>query len=266
MSTVTNPPLNPIRRILNQDRIWSAYAIMDLQPAFQPLCHWAVQDGDAGEAVALLFTGLTPSILVTVGAVEPLTKALRQLPLPAELYISARLEHFPLLCERYDFSASAHEMQRMRLADAGKVSLPQVAGLRRLSVTDADMLRALYAHGGEFAPDFFEAYQLQDGVYFGIRDSSGALVAAGGTHIVDRQERIAAIGNMYTRADQRGQGHASAIVQAVVATLLAEGFQDIFLNVDPGNHNAQRIYQRYGFVDYCRYMEGTGVRRGQETS
>lgn len=255
------PSLDSIRRILNQDRIWSAYAIMDLQPAFQPLCHWAMIEDGAGEAVALLFTGLTPPILLTVGEVAALRQALPQLPLPKEIYISARLEHFPLLGESYDFSDSAHEMQRMRLTDASKVSLPQVAGLRRLTVADADSLRALYAHDGEFAPDFFEAYQLEDGVYFGVSDEHGTLVAAGGTHIVDRQEKIAAIGNMYTRADQRGKGYASTIVQAVVTTLLAEGFQDIFLNVDPANHNAQRIYQRYGFVDYCRYMEGTGVGR-----
>lgn len=261
MSTQPNPPLDHIRRILNQDRIWSAYAMMDLQPAFQPLCHWAVAESEAGGGVALLFTGLTPSILVTVGAVAALAKALPQLPLPVELYISARLEHFPLLNDWYDFSDRSHEMQRMHLVDASKVSMPQLASLRRLTVADSDAIKALYAHGGEFAPDFFEAYQLQDGVYFGITDGTGAPVAAGGTHIVDRQEQIAAVGNMYTRADQRGKGYASIIVQAVVATLLAEGFEDIFLNVDPTNHNAQRIYQRYGFVDYCRYLEGTGVRR-----
>lgn len=262
MNTPTHPPLDHIRRILNQDRIWSAYAIMDLQPAFQPLCHWAVAEDGAGEAVALLFTGLTPPILLTVGEVATLRQAIAQLPLPQKIYISARLEHFSLLNESYDFTGSAHEMQRMRLVDTGKVSLPQVAGLRRLTAADADTLSALYAHGGEFAPDFFEAYQLEDGVYFGMSDEDGALVAAGGTHIVDRQEKIAAVGNMYTCADQRGKGYASTIVQAVVATLLAEGFQDIFLNVDPANHNAQRIYRRYGFVDYCRYMEGTGVGRG----
>ena len=135
------------------------------------------------------------------------------------------------------------------------------AEMRRLGLADSDGLKALYAHGGEFAPTFFDPYQLQDGVYFGISNGAGELVAAGGTHIVDRQEKIAAIGNMYTRADQRGNGYASTIFQAVAATLLADSFADIFLNVDIDNHNAHRIYLRYGFVDYCRYLEGTGVKK-----
>ena len=65
-----NPPFDPIRRILNRDCIWSAYAIMDLQPVFQSHCQWAVEESKDGVAVALLFTGLTPPILVTTGDVD----------------------------------------------------------------------------------------------------------------------------------------------------------------------------------------------------
>lgn len=261
MSTKTHAPFDPIRPILNRDRIWSAYAIMDLQPSFQPLCQWGVAESSDGSAVALLFVGLTPPILVTTGEVEPLRQAIAQISLPDEIYISARLEHFPLLAEQFDFAHTAHEMQRMKFVDGSKVAMPTLTNMRRLVLGDAPMLKRLYAHGGEFAPDFFEAYQLEEGVYFGIADEKGEWVAAGGTHIVDRTEKIAAIGNIYTRADQRGNGFASAIFQAIVTTLVAEGFVDIFLNVDLGNHGAHRIYLRHGFVDYCRYMEGTGVKR-----
>ena len=261
MSSETSPSFDHIRRILTQDRIWSAYAIMDLQPVFAPLCHWGVGESADGEGVALLFTGLKPDIVVTVGAAEAVRQALGKLPLPEEIFISARLEHYPALAEWYDFPEEAYQMQRMKFVDTSKVALPQMSNLRRLGLADSDGLKALYAHGGEFAPTFFDPYQLQDGVYFGIHNDAGELVAAGGTHIVDRQEKIAAIGNMYTRADQRGNGYASTIFQAVAATLLADGFADIFLNVDIDNHNAHRIYLRYGFVDYCRYLEGTGVKK-----
>ena len=82
MSSQTSPSFDLIRRILTQDRIWSAYAIMDLQPAFAPLCHWGVGASEEGEGVALLFTGLKPHIIVTVGAAEAVRQALGKLPLP----------------------------------------------------------------------------------------------------------------------------------------------------------------------------------------
>jgi ribosomal protein S18 acetylase RimI-like enzyme len=211
--------------------------------------------------VVLLFTALDPPIIFTMGPVAAVRTALWAMRLPERIYITARLAHYPLLAELYSFRGHAHQMQRMVLTDRSLVTFPAQSQLTRLGVPDGERLRQLYSLGGEFAPDYFDPYQLQDGVYFGVLGENDNVVAAGGTHILDRSEHIAAIGNMYTRSDQRGQGYGSAILQAVVVTLLEQGFQTIFLNVDPRNAGARRLYQRYGFTDYCVFMEGTGVRR-----
>ena len=86
-------------------------------------------------------------------------------------------------------------------------------------------------------------------------------MAAGGTHILERQGGIAAIGNIYTRPDQGGKGYGSAVFQAVVATLVAEHFTNIFLNVDQRNERARKLYERYGFAIYCPFIEGVGIKR-----
>ena len=250
-----------IRAILNQDRVWAAYALADLQPAFAPYCQWQLGESVEGAGVVLLFTALQPPIVFTMGAQPAVRAALWRMNLPEEIYLTVPLAHYPTLAELYSFRGTAHPMQRLLLRDRSQMSATPAAGLSRLNAGHSEQLRVLYAHGGEFAPDYFEPYQLDDGVYFGVLGEDGALLAAGGTHIVDRVESIAAIGNMYTHPDQRGRGYGSQILQAIGSTLVSEGFDDIFLNVHPRNTRAHKLYQCYGFADYCRFMEGAGIRR-----
>ncbi len=262
MSQSTDP-LNTaaIRELLHQDRVWAAYALADLQPTFAPYCQWQLSESAEGVGVVLLFTALQPPIVFTMGAQAAVRTALWRINLPEEVYLTVPLAHYPALAELYSFRGTAHQMQRLLLRDPSQLNPAANVGLTRLTAADSEQLRALYAHGGEFAPNYFEPYQLDDGVYFGLLGEDGTLVAAGGTHILDRSESIAAIGNMYTHPDQRGHGYGSQILQAIGGVLVDQGFRHIFLNVDPRNTQAHKLYQRYGFVDYCRFMEGAGVRR-----
>lgn len=250
-----------IRRILAIDPVWSAYALADLQPAFLPYTHWTVGQSVDGDGLVLLFTALTPPILVTIGPAAAVAAALAQTALPEQIFISAREEHYAPLAAFYDFGDRLHSMWRMVPQTKAQVAMPLVDGLVRLNFAHGEQLEKLYASGGEFAPSFFDRYQLQDGVYFGVTAETGALLAAGGTHILARQEGVAAIGNIYTRPDQRGKGYAGTIFQAIVTTLQAEGFSNIFLNVDQRNATARKLYERYGFTVYCPFIEGTGLKR-----
>jgi ribosomal protein S18 acetylase RimI-like enzyme len=132
----------------------------------------------------------------------------------------------------------------------------------RLGRADAPDLQTLFAHGGEFTPNAFDPYQLDGGVFYGIFGGPGELLAVGGTHIVDWSSGVAAIGNMYTRSDQRGRGYASVILAAIIAELRDRQVANIVLNVEQRNQGAQRLYARHGFVVYCSFVEGIGVKRG----
>ena len=69
--------------------------------------------------------------------------------------------------------------------------------LRRLVPADVPAIEALIAQGGPYAPDGFAPYQVEDGFFFGVEDGAGGLAAVGGTHILNREEGVAAIGNVY---------------------------------------------------------------------
>lgn len=249
--------MDTIRSLLNQDPVWAAYALADLQPAFAPYCRWLMAENGDGPGVVLLYAGLTPEVLFSSGTTGGVQMALDQAELPAEVYITIPEAHLPIVARRYDFSQLLLPMWRMVYRGDAPTRSP-AAGVTRLHAADAPRIQTLYAHGGPFTPDAFDPSQLQDGVFYGVTDGDGCLAAVGGTHIVDWQTGIAAIGNMYTRPDVRGQGFASAILQAVLGELCARGAGLIVLNVAQQNEAARRLYQRHGFTIHCAYWEGVG--------
>ena len=51
------PTTEQIRKILETDRTWSAYALADLDQKFSEFCQWFV----AGESLILIYHGINPS-------------------------------------------------------------------------------------------------------------------------------------------------------------------------------------------------------------
>ncbi len=258
-----------IRRILNQDPAWAAYGLADLQPAFAPHCQWYTTTGNGAEGVVLLFTALTPPILLTVGPPAVVAALLAEMHgangLPERVFISARHEHVPPIEHYYRFDLPArgtsfHRMVRMVLRHPTALPDARLEQVHRLAPVDARRIQQLFTHGGAYTPDAFEPYQLEEGIFYGLDNANGELVAVGGTHIVDWQAGIAAIGNMYTHPAHRGQGHGRLILGAVVHSLRNRGIEKLVLNVNEKNATARRLYAHAGFDEHCDFAEGIGVR------
>ena len=252
-----------VRRILQRDPAWAAYAIADLQPGFAEQCVWFTGENVADESgLVMLYAGLTPPILFAMGPRGAVAAALARAAdaghLPDEVYMSIREEHEAAVGHWYDLSAAWDDrrpMVRMALA-AEAAPVAAEAPVVRLVAADAPRLEALFAQGGDFAPDAFDAAQIDNGVFYGVEGPGSELLAAGGTHIVDWQAGVAAVGNFYTQPMARGKGHAGALLGAIVHDLHAGGVTNIVLNVDQRNATAQRLYARHGFVGHCRFVEG----------
>ena len=256
---------NNIHRLLLEDPTWSAYALADLQPQFDAHCQWHLIDEEERQGVMLLFDALDPTILFMSGSVEAMQSTMAQADLPSSVFVSMCEEHESLFDQYYTLGERRCQMWRMFLPKERLFELPKKQGLRHLSIDDGEALRRLYGEGGPFAPDSFDPYQIENGVFFGFFDDEQSLVAAGGTHIVDwqgigLQGGVAGIGNMYTHPNHRGRGYAGLILQAVVATLQAKNVTNIVLNVNQQNRTARKIYERYGFEIHCPFIEGIGLK------
>jgi hypothetical protein len=55
--------LREVRRLLEEDRVWCAYALADLEPPFAGQTTWAMDEG----AVAMLFHGVPLRIAIRRG-------------------------------------------------------------------------------------------------------------------------------------------------------------------------------------------------------
>jgi ribosomal protein S18 acetylase RimI-like enzyme len=254
---------NEIRSLLETDRAWSVYALGDLSPGLFEQCEWFRAAEQA--ALALLFRGFGTPVLFTLGEARAIGLILEEIGGEQEMYLSIRPEVLPLLKGRYAVEDES-PMWRMILDETVYRPAPCEEAVR-LSANDLTAVRQLYADGepsGE-APDFFAPSMLAEGIFFGSYEG-GALTAAAGTHLIAPAEGVAAIGNVYTRRDRRGQGLAARVTAAVTTELLRMGLRTIALNVSQHNAPALRVYERLGFARYCPFYEGRATRAKGFTS
>lgn len=239
---------NEIRTLLQGDQAWSVFALADLHPSVAHHCQWHT----AGDAVMLLYTGFDPPVLFTHGDV---TELLPQLD-AARVSLQIKPETLPLLKRTYRIE-HLRTMWRMVL----EKPTPAPTQTHKLTADHLKALETLHEDGratGE-APEFFAPFMLTDGVFHGL-SVNGELVAAAGTYMVVPEEGVAAIGHVYTRRDQRGQGYAGLVTSAVAAELAAKGCGVIALNVEQHNTSAVRVYEKLGFRRHCAFHEGVAVK------
>jgi ribosomal-protein-alanine N-acetyltransferase len=243
----------PIRAILETDRPWAAYALGDLASPEWERCEWHVAPGDP-PALLLLYRGFAVPVLFAFGppaAVRALLPDLDEL----EVALSVRPEIEPVVRECFAVCDDT-PMWRM-LFDPARFPGGRAGAAERLTAADLPAVRRLYADGAAqgIAPDCFQAEMLHRGVFYGIREGA-ELTAVAGTHLVVPAESVGAVGNVYTRSDQRGRGLATRVTGAVTAELLGLGIETIVLNVDQENAPAIRVYERLGYRRYCPFLEG----------
>lgn len=238
-----------IHSLLNQDRVWSAYAIADLDPGLKIHSVWFA----IGDAVVLTFHGFRPPILFSYGPPRDLEFLFDQIPL-GDYTFTLRQPSRELLEDRLKPSFET-EMWRMSL-EPGDFKPIADEGVSQLGPNDLDEIVNLFADHPD-RPDAFAPTQLDQGVYFGVREKN-ELVSVAGTHVLAYKQSVAAVGNVFTRADQRNKGYGTRVNSSVAMTLLGMGINTIVLNVSVANHPAIRSYTRIGFKPYCKYHEGLG--------
>jgi GNAT superfamily N-acetyltransferase len=256
ISGVPRDPFHRIGEVLNHDRPWSLYALGDLAPEEQLHCEWRFTSHDP-PAATLFYQAFDPPVFFAIGAAVSVERLLDEAPLPSSLYLHIKHEILNLVNERYR-RVTTKVMQRMILREA---ALADLTGVEMLAAGDLKDLAQLYGRrdGKEKEGTFFSPAQVLNGLYFGIRDY-GRLVAAAGTHLINRSKSVAAVGNVFCLPEYRGNGLGARLTSAVVKALLKEGIQTIGLNVSPENP-ATRLYERLGFRKACSYVEGVASLR-----
>ena len=233
---------------LEQDRLYSAYALCDLEEKEFGRTRWgAAYDGDDLIAVGLEYSGPTPQPVFVMGRTDGISAILRDVIRPRAAYIAARSTMLPAVEAHYRVDPGP-QMVRMWV-DRARFR-PYPATVQRLLPVEIGELNRLYQLG--FA-SWLPSTAIAEGVYYGMR-VNGQLVAAAGTHVVSPSARLAVVGNVLTHHDFRGRGFATAVTGAVTAELLRTSDQ-VVLNVRADNPPAINAYRRLGYAEHARFEE-----------
>ena len=242
-------------QLLESGRVWCAYALADLDPAEAEHSTWLANE----KAVILIYKGLDPPVLFFHGDPEDLRPLVNRVPCGVYQYTMKKNCRL-MLAERLQSKIERH-MWRMALDPSDFPPISNI-DLKSLVSDDLPAIRRLFERSPD-PPDAFHERQLAIGPFFGIREGDELLCIAG-VHVLSQWAKVAAIGNVLTRPDWRGQGLATRTCAAVVKALLEQNIQTIVLNVAIDNEPAFRCYRRLGFRPYCDYYEGIGKLIGDD--
>ncbi len=242
-------PESKIRRILNGDPVWSAYALADLAPQHAAFCQWF----HSAESVVLAYLGLTPPVFFATGQEEDVVALSTQVP-HGEYQYTLLPEHRFSLEPMLSFQSELQMWRMSYKGDCPEINLsPDV---HRLSGDDLDSMITLFTDHPD-RPDSFHRRQLEESPFYGAY-YEGELVAVAGVHVLSESASIAAIGNVFTHPAHRGQGFGRKVSAQVIRGLKRLGIQTIVLNVAKDNNAAVHLYQDLGFQIHCGYYEGLG--------
>ena len=247
-----------LREFLMRDRYANAYLLGKLDQVYDPFCRWYGCYDGVGEVTDLLlmYQGLSIPVVFLVSGAQG----------DGRDFFRASAEHLP---SRFEFHVigeqmstfrethpviSCQKMHRMGLEKGHYRPLEglDISRVERLGHRDTAAIMALYEH---YPDHFFEPYQLESGLYFGVRGEGGELISISGIHNVSLEHDVAVIGNLVTHPEARGQRLATSCT----ARLLSELFEQVSfaaLNVQYHNEAAIRMYTNFGFGPNNIFYEG----------
>ena len=243
-----------IRSILEERRPYAAYALGQLEPALFRLSEWWTAENERGRALLLHSRGGLGNATFCMGEAGALDAVLKVHPGARSSFLTCEVHHIETLDRHF---LMEHRQTMIRMQVTSETFRPCDLEVRRLHGDDARAINNLYRTDG--VPSFYTPRQIEDSVYFGaIREAR--LVAIAGTHVISALSGIAVVGNVYTHPLWRNRHLAQACTSAVTQQLLG-GCREIVLSVDPANAPAVRAYERLGYVEVARLIEGAAVRR-----
>jgi ribosomal protein S18 acetylase RimI-like enzyme len=234
------------------------YALGDLDDFFWPHTTWyALREGGQVRQLVLLYTGQPlPTLLAYAEQpVGPMRDLLRHLlrVLPRRFYAHLTEGVADVLGDDYRLQPHGTHY-KMALTDRSRLAGHDGAEAVALSAADTEDLLALYR--ASYPGNWFVPRMLETGCYFGIRRGP-ALVTVAGVHVYSRPYKVAALGNITTRPDVRGQGLGTAVTARLCQELLRAGIECVGLNVKADNGHALACYEKLGFERVADYGEYT---------
>jgi ribosomal protein S18 acetylase RimI-like enzyme len=245
-----------LERFCRRNPFLYLYTLGDLDDFFWPRTTWyALCERGQVRQLVLLYNGHPlPTVLAfaeqPIGRMRDLLRELLPV-LPRRFY--AQLTEGVADVFADDYSIQPHgAYQKMSLTDGSRIVGFDGSEAVALSAADTEDLLALYA--ASYPGNWFVPRMLETGFYYGIRREL-VLVSVAGVHVYSAQYKVAALGNITTRPDARGQQLATTATARLCQELLRAGIEHVGLNVKADNRSAIACYKKLGFEHAADYGE-----------
>lgn len=172
--------------------------------------------------------------------------------LPRRFYTHLTQGLRSILEEGYDVQCHG-TYYKMALTDKTRVQAVDRSEVARLSTSNLEEIRELYRVS--YPGNWFDPRMLETGHYYGLRRDT-ALVGVAGVHVYSEKYRVAALGNVTSHPQYRGQGIATACCAALCHEI-SRTVDHIGLNVKSDNEGAIASYRKLGFEVIANYEECT---------
>lgn len=146
----------------------------------------------------------------------------------------------------------AHRFWRMAVTPPNFTAGSSRHGLEQLSSDDLEAINMLLATDGHHV----SRENIENGVFYGIKNKMGQLVSVAGTLVCSPTEHIGVVGHVYTDASVRGRGCGTATTSAVTQALFRMEIDTVALNVTQSNTPAVRAYQKLGYRIHLPLIAG----------
>lgn len=246
-----------IESFLRQDPDLHLYELGDLDNFFWPYTTWyASREGRRVSALFLLYSGGDLPVVLALARPGPGLERLRAL-LEASLSLLPRRFYCHLTPGLDGALAGAYRLEphgrylKMALNSPSCLDAIDIAPAIPFTPSDAEELRSYY--DAAYPGNWFDPRMLETGCYFGIR-RDGQIASVAGVHVYSPRTRAAALGNISTAPEYRGQGLGKQVT-ARLCQELRKTVEHIGLNVYAGNVPALAVYTRLGFTPIAEYDE-----------
>ncbi len=230
---------------LKQNSGLQIYSIGDLDNFFWPKTIWfALNQNETINAIALLYVGMEPSTLLSFYDEESyyssqlLEKIKSILPNKLNMHLSPDLINIfgkENIIEHYGFN------YKMLLNK--EVNEINDKNIRKLTIDDLQIIKNFYEIS--YPQNWFDERMLQTNKYYGYF-SKNKLIGISGIHVYSEEYKVAALGNIATHPDFRGQQIGYKLTSALCFDL-QKTVDSIGLNVKSDNEYAIKCYKKIGF-------------------
>lgn len=243
-----------VEAFAREDPFLHLYELGDLDDFFWPHTTWyALQEGIRIRRLVLVYADLgIPIVLANAAEPVALMRDLLHslLPLlPKRFYAHVSEGVIEVFADDYHIQAHG-AFQKMGLTDASRSTGFDTAEVVALSPADLDEVKAFYR--ASYPVNWFIPRMLETGCYFGIRRAA-ALASVTGVHVYSKRYKVAALGNIATRPEYRGQELATTGTAKLCQELLRAGTEHVWLNVKADNAAAIACYRKLGFEKVADY-------------